>query len=164
MRSEPLLILISGAPLNHAGRNSIVIWGVNRQGCRFSRPAPWMARGGGPPNHCRIAGTPSLGEVPSGGARALCLLWGFSKVSRRKGGTLSRHHHSNGYVHRKSRTARCFEHHAGLTGRHWGLPRVGVRSAPNPAERGVPDTAHRLVWGCCAAQRRTSLLATGICA
>jgi len=23
--------------------------GVNRQGCRFSRPAPWMARGGGPP-------------------------------------------------------------------------------------------------------------------
>ncbi|QDH66362.1 hypothetical protein FKZ69_20825 [Pseudomonas azotoformans] len=83
MRSEPplililililllilILILISGAPLNHAGRNSIVIWGVNRQGCRFSRPAPWMARGGGPPNHCRITGTPSLGEVPSGGAK-----------------------------------------------------------------------------------------------
>ncbi|WP_235369460.1 hypothetical protein, partial [Pseudomonas fluorescens] len=37
-----LLILISGAPLNHAGRNSTGIWGVNRQGCRFSRPAPWM--------------------------------------------------------------------------------------------------------------------------
>jgi hypothetical protein len=55
-------------PVNHAGRNPIVIWGVNRQGCRFSRPAPWMARGGGPPNHCRITGTPSLGEVPSGGA------------------------------------------------------------------------------------------------
>ena len=48
MRSEPLLILILGAPLNHAGRNSTGIWGVNRQGCRFSRPAPWMARGGGP--------------------------------------------------------------------------------------------------------------------
>ena len=45
-----LLILILGAPLNHAGRNSTGIWGVNRQGCRFSRPAPWMARGGGPPN------------------------------------------------------------------------------------------------------------------
>ncbi|TWR53711.1 hypothetical protein FIV41_24060 [Pseudomonas marginalis] len=74
-----LLILISGAPLNHAGRNSTVIWGVNRQGCRFSRPAPWMARGGGPPNHCRITGTPSLGEVPSGGAKAFCLLLGLSK-------------------------------------------------------------------------------------
>ncbi len=98
MRSEPLLILISGAPSNHAGRNSILIWGVNRQGCRFSRPAPWMARGGGPPNQCRIAGTPSLGEVPSGGARALWLLWGFSKVTRRKGGTLSRRYRSNGYV------------------------------------------------------------------
>ncbi|OOV92780.1 hypothetical protein MF6394_27465 [Pseudomonas sp. MF6394] len=62
------LLLISGAPLNHAGRNSTGIWGVNRQGCRFSRPAPWMARGGGPPNHWRITGTPSPSEVPSGGA------------------------------------------------------------------------------------------------
>ena len=33
------------------------------------RPAPWMARGGGPPNPCRITGTPSLSEVPSVGAR-----------------------------------------------------------------------------------------------
>ena len=34
------LLLILSAPLNHAGRNSTGIWGVNRQGCRFSRPAP----------------------------------------------------------------------------------------------------------------------------
>ena len=93
-----LLILISGAPSNHAGRNSTGIWGVNRQGCRFSRPAPWMARGGGPPNHWRITGTPSLSEVPSGGARAFCLLLRFSKVSRRQGGTLSGRYRSNGYV------------------------------------------------------------------
>ncbi len=73
------LLVISGAPLNHAGRNSTVIWGVNRQGCRFSRPAPWMARGGGPPNPWRITGTPSLGEVPSGGARTFWLLLGPSK-------------------------------------------------------------------------------------
>ena len=86
------LLLISGAPSNHAGRNSTGIWGVNRQGCRFSRPAPWMARGGGPPNHWRITGTPSLGEVPSGGARAFC------KVSRRQGGTLSGRYLNNGYV------------------------------------------------------------------
>ncbi|TSD76250.1 hypothetical protein FFI16_007420 [Pseudomonas sp. KBS0710] len=45
-----------------------MIWGVNRQGCRFSRPAPWMARGGGPPNRCRIAGMPSHSEAPSVGA------------------------------------------------------------------------------------------------
>ena len=101
MRSESLLILILilGAPLNHAGRNSTGIWGVNRQGCRFSRPAPWMARGGAPPNHWRITGTPSLSEVPSGGARAFCLLLRFSKVSRRQGGTPSGRYRSNGYVH-----------------------------------------------------------------
>ena len=94
-----LVILILGAPLNHAGRNSTGIWGVNRQGCRFSRPAPWMARGGGPPNHWRITGTPSLSEVPSGGARAFCLLLRFSKVSRCKSGTLSGRYRRNGYVH-----------------------------------------------------------------
>ncbi len=101
MRSEPLLILllILGAPSNHAGRNSTGIWGVNRQGCRFSRPAPWMARGGGPPNHWRITGTPSLSEVPSGGARAFCLLLRCSKVSRRQGGTLGGRYRRNGYVH-----------------------------------------------------------------
>ena len=92
------LLLILGAPLNHAGRNSTGIWGVNRQGCRFSRPAPWMARGGGPPNHWRITGTSSLSEVPSGGARAFCLLLGFSKVSRCKSGTLSGRYRRNGYT------------------------------------------------------------------
>ena len=101
-----LLILISGAPLNHAGRNSTGIWGVNRQGCRFSRPAPCMARGGGPPNHWRITGTPSLSEVPSGGARALLVTFGwagipgsFPKVTRCQSGTLSGRYRSNGYVH-----------------------------------------------------------------
>ena len=93
-----LLILILSAPSNHAGRNSTGIWGVNRQGCRFSRPAPWMARGGGPPNHWRITGTPSPGEVPSGGARAFCLLCRFCKVSRRQGGTLGGRYRRNGYV------------------------------------------------------------------
>ena len=112
MRSESLLILFFDLvfdlvfdlafdlrrPIKHAGRNSTGIWGVNRQGCRFSRPAPWRARGGGPPNHCRITGTPSLGEVPSVGARALWLLWGFSKVTRCKSGTPSSRYLDNGYV------------------------------------------------------------------
>ena len=106
------LLLISGAPLNHAGRNSTGIWGVNRQGCRFSRPAPWMARGGGPPNPCRITGTPSLSEVPSGGARAFCLLLGFSKVSRCKSGTHSSRYRSNGYV------LGLIQHSGRLSGRH----------------------------------------------
>ena len=107
-----LVILISGAPLNHAGRNSTGIWGVNRQGCRFSRPAPWMARGGGPPNHWRITGTPSLGEVPSGGARAFCLLLRFSKVSRCQSGTLSGRYLNNGYIPGQT------QHPGRLSGRH----------------------------------------------
>ncbi len=100
------LLLILSAPLNHAGRNSTVIGGVNRQGCRFSRPAPWMARGGGPTNHWRITGTPSPSEVPSGGARALLVTFGwagipgsFPKVTRCQSGPLSSRYRSNGYVH-----------------------------------------------------------------
>ena len=44
------------------------------------------------------SGTPSPSEVPSGGARAFCLLLRFSKVSRRQGGTLSGRYLNNGYV------------------------------------------------------------------
>ena len=70
-KAAALSLLIWNRPVNHAGRNSMLIWGVNRQGCRFSRPAPWMARGGGPPNQCRITGTPSLG---------ICLIYGDQTV------------------------------------------------------------------------------------
>jgi hypothetical protein len=48
------------------------------------------------------SGTPSLGEVPSVGARALWSLWAgpafrlFSKVTRRQGGTLSSRYLNNG--------------------------------------------------------------------
>ncbi|AZF48750.1 Threonine synthase [Pseudomonas sp. R2-7-07] len=123
------LALDLGAPLNHAGRNSTVIWGVNRQGCRFSRPAPWMARGGGPPNQCRITGTPSLGEVPSGGARAFCLLLRFSKVRRRKGGTHSSRYRSNGYV------LALIQHHGRLSGRHRGQAPSHILDAGHQLER-----------------------------
>ena len=51
-----------------------------------------------PTDSSLCSGTPSPGEVPSGGARALWLLWGFSKVTRRQGGTLSSRYRSNGYV------------------------------------------------------------------
>ncbi|SDT51879.1 hypothetical protein SAMN04490206_3478 [Pseudomonas umsongensis] len=44
---------------------------------------------------------PSLSEAPSGGARALWLLSRFSKVTRRKGETISSRYRSNGYVPRK---------------------------------------------------------------
>ncbi|MDQ0980170.1 hypothetical protein QFZ45_003348 [Pseudomonas synxantha] len=108
-----LLILILGAPLNHAGRNSTGIWGVNRQGCRFSRPAPWMARGGAPPNPCRITGTPSLGEVPSGGARAFGYFALF-KVTRCKSGTNSGRCPNNGYV------LGLIQHSGRPSGRHRG--------------------------------------------
>ena len=41
-----------------------------RHGCRGSRAGPWMALRGGPTEQCLRSGTPSLSEVPSGGARA----------------------------------------------------------------------------------------------
>ena len=59
---------------------------------------PWMADRGGPTEQCLTAGMPSLGEAPSGGAKALWLLSRSSKVTRRKGGTNSRRNRSNGYV------------------------------------------------------------------
>src|SRR5690606_26842782 len=67
-------------------------------GRRFSRTGPGMALCGGPPHQCRITGMPSQSEGPSGGARALWLLSRFSKVTRRKGATLSRRYRDNGYV------------------------------------------------------------------
>jgi hypothetical protein len=76
-QAAALLILIWGAPLNHDGRNSILLRGVNRQGCRFSRLRPWMAGGGGPTQQCRITGMPSDSEGPSGGARTFWLLLGL---------------------------------------------------------------------------------------
>ena len=60
---------------------------------------------GRPPNPCRITGMPSLGEAPSVGARAFCLLLRSSKVSRRKGGTISRRYPNNGYVRSPPQTA-----------------------------------------------------------
>ncbi|KGU83720.1 hypothetical protein N005_18080 [Pseudomonas mediterranea CFBP 5447] len=58
-----------------------------------------MALRGGPTEQCRSEGTPRLGEVPSGGAQPFWLLLGrLPKVTRRKGGTLSRRYRSNGYV------------------------------------------------------------------
>src|SRR5690606_23309417 len=78
-------------------------------GRRFSRTGPGMALCGGPPNQCRITGMPSQSEGPSGGARALWLLSRFSKVTRRKGATLSRRYRSNGYV-------------LNLVQHHWPLP------------------------------------------
>jgi hypothetical protein len=91
-------------PVNHAGRNSIVIWGVNRQGCRFSRPAPWMARGGGPPKSLSDYGHTEPGRGAEWWGEGLLLTFGwagipaFPKVSRRKGGTIGSRYRSNGYV------------------------------------------------------------------
>ena len=66
----------------------------------------------GAPHPWRITGTPSLGEVPSGGARAIWLLSRFSKMTRRKGGTNSSRYRRNGYVHG------LIQHPGRLSGRH----------------------------------------------
>ncbi len=79
--------------------NAGVAQGVPRQGCRGSRPRPWMADGGGPPEQCLRYGMPSLGEAPNGGAKALWLLSRFSKVTRCKSETIGGHNRRNGYVH-----------------------------------------------------------------
>ena len=79
-------------------QSGIAQW-APRQDAGVAATRPWMADRGGLTEQCLTAGMPSLGEAPSGGARALCLLWRSSKVSRRKGGTLSGHNRSNGYVH-----------------------------------------------------------------
>jgi hypothetical protein len=79
-----LLILISGAPLTTLAERRLESVG-NPAGRR-------------PTDSSLRSGIPSLGEVPSGGARALWLLWGFSKVTRRKGGTVGSRYRSNGYV------------------------------------------------------------------
>ena len=92
-------LLILGAPLNHDGRRQVLRSGHPGMDAGVAATRPWMADRGGPTEQCLTAGMPSLGEAPSGGARALCLLWRSSKVSRRKGGTLSGRDRSNGYVH-----------------------------------------------------------------
>ncbi len=70
-----------------------------RQDAGVAATRPWMADRGGPTEQCLTAGMPSQSEAPSGGARALWLLSRSSKVTRRKGGTLSRRDRYNGYVH-----------------------------------------------------------------
>ncbi len=98
-------------PVKPRWPSSDIDLGGKPAGRRFSRAGPWMAHRGGPPNQCRITGTPSLGEVPSGGARALWLLSRSSKVTRRQGGTLSGRDRSNGYVHTPKR-ATCADPNA----------------------------------------------------
>ena len=97
-------------PVKPRWPSSDIDLGGNPAGRRVSRAGPWMAHRGGPPNQCRMTGTPSLGEVPSGGARALLVTFGwagtpgsFPKVTRCKSGTNSRHDRSNGYVHKPRR-------------------------------------------------------------
>ncbi len=51
----------------------------------------------GPRSRTGARGCRALARHRTSGARALWLLWGFSKVTRRKGGTVSGHYRRNGY-------------------------------------------------------------------
>ncbi|KPU61897.1 hypothetical protein AN403_5945 [Pseudomonas fluorescens] len=55
---------------------------------------------------------PSLGEAPNVRGKALWLLSRFSKVTRRKGGTLSGRYLNNGYVHKKRRQTQSLRQQA----------------------------------------------------
>jgi hypothetical protein len=96
-----LLILIC-LPLSQRP-NAGVAQGAPRQGCRGSRPRPWMADGGGSPEQCRREGMPSLGEAPNGGAKPFAYFSAFGKVSRCKSETASSHHRRNGYAPNNSK-------------------------------------------------------------
>ena len=75
---------------------------------------------------------PSLGEAPSGGARAFCLLLRFSKVSRCKSGTHTRDARSNGYVHQKDRNLRFYGRYA-----------IQQEQAPSPQNVRPPETTSK---------------------
>ncbi|MCR4541281.1 hypothetical protein NUV89_23080, partial [Pseudomonas sp. 18.1.10] len=47
------------------------------------------------------------------------LLWGFSKVTRRKGGTISRRYLTNGYVHNHHQQHASYIH---SQKRYWYIP------------------------------------------
>ncbi len=113
MPDSPRCLYRSGAAIRQASSHRKAISGAQKKTafaphhssrlsgrCAFALDLDFDLRR--PPNHCRITGTPSLGEVPSVGARALWLLWGFSKVTRCKSGTNSRRYSKNGYVHPQS--------------------------------------------------------------
>ena len=68
--------LILGAPLNHAGRRQVLRSGHPGMDAGLAATRPWMADRGGPTEQCLTAGMPSLGEAPSGGARALLVTFG----------------------------------------------------------------------------------------
>ena len=108
-------LLILGAPLNHDGRRQVLRSGHPGMDAGVAATRPWMADRGGPTEQCLTAGMPSLGEAPSGGAKALWLLSRSSKVTRRKGGTNSRRDRSNGYVlmpnTQKERCVKTHDHH-----------------------------------------------------
>ena len=71
---------------------------ATRHGCRVSRPRPWMADGGGPPEQCLRYGMPSLGEAPNGGAKPFGSFLAFEKGTRCKSETVISHHRRNGYA------------------------------------------------------------------
>ena len=93
-----LLILIC-LPLSQRP-NAGIAQGAPRQGCRGSRPRPWMADGGGPPEQCLRYGMPSLSEAPNGGAKRFASFRASAKGSRCKSETVISHHRRNGYVPR----------------------------------------------------------------
>ena len=86
-----------GRPVNHDGRTQ-ELWsghpGMDAGIAALGHGWPFAAAHGAMPE-----GTPSLSEVPSGGAKSVLVTFALSsKVTRRQGGTLSRRYRSNGYT------------------------------------------------------------------
>ncbi len=97
-----------------------------------------------PTEQCRSEGTPSLGEVPSGGAERFWLLLAlFPKVTRRKGGTASRRYKKTD-IHTIKKTGNPMA----LTPHHPvpALPQEGLIAVIAPAGPAPLDTEKAIQW------------------
>jgi hypothetical protein len=80
------------------GRAQVLRSGHRGKDAAVAAPGHGWPMAAGPRSRTGARACRALARHRTSGARALWLLWGFSKVTRRQGGTLSRRYRKNGYV------------------------------------------------------------------
>ena len=91
------LLLILSAPSNHAGRNSMLIWRVNRQDAGLAALGQGWPFAAALQINVGVRACRAKARHQVVGQEPFAYFWA-SKVRRRKGATLSRRDRSNGYV------------------------------------------------------------------
>ncbi len=84
------------------GRVEVLRSGHRGRDAAVAAPGHGWPMAAGPRSRTGARAWRALASHRTKGARALWLLWGFSKVTRRKGETNSSHHRRNGYTHQQS--------------------------------------------------------------